>query len=282
MVKAYSGTVLAGGWNGFYRSTNNGSTWAPIGSGSFNLQGCLGDTALTLLYQKTYHGIQDIYYNSASTDWWAVSYMKANPCGGTPPTKGLLRSTDGGATWTAMEDSVQRRGVYVDSCGRRVHLTSGEGFSSGPNSDAGINRATGKKTCRWDGGGAFFCVPEVATSTSSNSLYRNPTANAVRAYEGASSCKVYVAAQGYGVMVHDVACLSGYCEIEKGGPKERPVEVEAPPEAPQTTFRLAEMRGRVLYDVSGRKVKVTRVGVYFDPVIEHGKIVSRRTVLVTP
>jgi hypothetical protein len=62
----------------------------------------------------------------------------------------------------------------------------------------------------------------------------------------------------------------------------RAVEEAGPPLIGRRVFELAEVRGRVLYDLNGRRVQVQRAGVYFDPVIKDGKIVSRRTVLVTP
>ena len=65
--------------------------------------------------------------------------------------------------------------------------------------------------------------------------------------------KVYVAVPGYGLMSHSAA--GPFCTE---GPERESFDTQ-PAAIERTIFRLFEVEGRLLYDISGRKVKVMRV-----------------------
>lgn len=98
-------------------------------------------------------------------------------------------------------------------------------------------------------------------------------------------------APGYGVYAQSTGCnvagggCEGGCETERPHALGRPAEE---PKRPRTMFSVAEARALVrdgkleLYDVSGRRAKALKPGVFFQ--IERtkaGVVTARRTVLVT-
>lgn len=302
VVRAYGGTVLAGGWSGLFRSGDNGATWSrcttitkPTPAASLPAERNDPINSAPALHKRVWYGIQQIVFDGVGAKWYVVCYA---PAGGlTSGSKGVWSSTDHGQTFAVLggagsaADSVQRRGVAADSCGARIHITSGEAFSSGPNSNSTIQRATGKQTCRFSSG-SLVCVPEIAIGSagSRDPSFGNLFGHEIRFYDngqgGSTSTTVYVAVPGYGAMSHSAPSVPLFtpCKTEFGGGEGSDLGLEplAAPVVERTIFRVAEIRGRALYDLAGRKVKVTRAGVYFDPVMKDGKIIKRRTVLVTP
>jgi hypothetical protein len=246
------------------------------------------------LHKRVWYGVQQIVYDASGETWYVVCYA---PAGGlTSGSKGVWSSTNDGQTFGVLggsgspADSVQRRGVAADSCGLRIHITSGEAFSSGPNSSGAIQRATGKQTCRFSPLGTLICVPEIACSCGRDPLFGNLFGHEIRTYDdglcSGSSTTIFVAVPGYGLMSHTAPSLpaSTPCETQFGGGEGSGFALEpvAAPEVEPTILRVAEIRGRALYDLAGRKVNVMRAGIYFDPLVKDGRIIRRRTVLVTP
>lgn len=291
-VSEYNGTALAGGWNGIYRSINGGSTWTLIDNlGGYSQDppggdtNCFGETSS--LHTETWNGVQQ-FLHTEKGDWLAVIFMKTTAYAPTYRLKyGLWRSADDGATFNdSMYIKTLRRGIAADSCGYRLHLTSGDAFSAGPDRQGPLDTGDGEETIRWSGGSPVI-TPEV---TSAHAYFRNRLGGRVTTsnIDGVGTY-VWVGAPGYGVMLGvtptmppDAACETQLTGGGGGMSAGLSREESAAPVIGRRVFKLAEVRGRTFFDLSGRKVSVRRSGVYFDPVIKDGRIVSRRTVLVTP
>lgn len=283
--------VLAGGWAGLWRSTDNGSNWAEVTSGSdfdFSDEGDdKGD--LDKLNRVSWHGIHQILVDESV---WVVSYAKYNyspcttPC--IPANRGIWRSNDFGAsfaslTWqTGVTDTVVRRGIAVDSCSRRIHITSGTPHTGGINNTTALNRASGKLTCPLDASGNFVYSKCKVDAVGAGLRYR--FGGAVIA--SGSNEYVYVAVPGNGLMRQTVETGGQTpCETQLGGGegmRARQVREEhSAPKVEQTLYALKDAYDLEFYDLSGRKVKVTKPGVYFERRELPGKV-TRRTVVVTP
>jgi hypothetical protein len=213
-----SNTVMAGGWSGLYRSTNGGDTFSSVDD--LGLGSCPGSTASP--HQEQWNGIHDIWFDSVGGSWWATSY-KPNDGTCNSGKYGLLRSSDDGVTWSVAVSGYYRRGVVVDSCGSRVYLTSGEGFSSGPNKEAkGEFDTEGVQTCRISTSGVITCKNDVSNGSLSSTTFRNPTASRLSVWHEQDSTYVYVATQGLGfAWFKDPPKNDFLCETEFRGGEEQ-------------------------------------------------------------
>ena len=296
--------VLAGAVNGIWYNNNNGAndSW----SHALDLGANSGDQG-DIKHTEDWTGVHELYYDSEGGRYYATVYAPYNATPGT--WYGVYQSSDG-STWRMISptpdddpfvDNKLRRGVYVDSCGLRVHITSSYGFSSGPNSTSGqFDQANGCQTCRFANGnpatGALVCDDEIPTT---EPTYRNRFGGRISMYRSTSAGVLYVGAQGYGLMQYSLnqpsSCGGGGgceepCETDLGGGEGEGAggEVVA---SPRTHYLVAEVgqlfvapedREVTVYDISGRSVKSPGPGVYFVVTrTKSGALVSRRTVVVT-
>jgi hypothetical protein len=296
VVKGYNGVVFAGGWSGLYKF--NGSSWSHVTSVQEPTPTASGaDNVTTKIHRHLWYGVQDIYLDPNGY-WYVTCYSPT--IGLTTGKRGVWRSTDGGTTFSqlggagGLQDKNLRRAVYVDSCGARIHITSGVGFSS-PVSGSDQFGEPGLEVCRFKADGTLTCVAEISAG---DGVWGFPQAHAITSNMDAV---VYTISPGYGV--HAVP-TAGYCDTG-GGCGDPPCETERPGKSPdgsaarsreedaaklpRTLFSVADARGKVqsgrlvLYDLTGRKVREPRPGVYF--VVERNKagvVTARRTVVVTP
>jgi hypothetical protein len=279
VVTTINDVVLAGGWAGLWRSANHGSSWSEVTSGNdFDFSDAGDDKGdLDELQHVSWHGVQQILVDE---NVWVVSYVDHSYSGST--NKGIWRSSDNGATFSAVMDTTVRRGIAIDPCSRRVHITSGTPHTSGTNSGTALDRASGKLTCPLDASGNF--VYTKCKVDASGTDYRYRFGGAV--VSNGNSDYVYVSVPGNGLMRQTLE--SGdedECETQFGGGggawAHRPREEVAAPAIERNMFSLKEVHDREYYDLSGRKVKVTKPGIYFERLLLPGKA-TRRTVLVTP
>lgn len=312
-VRAVGGTIVAGGWKGIYTSTDGGLNWTQrddLGLSS----SCYGETSS--LHLETWNGIHDIFYSPGLQDWWATSYMKPDASSSclSAGDYGILRTWYPTATWTLYKSQVACRGVAVDSCGERIHYTSGSSFSNGTDNDTEINNERGKQTARWanGAGSSLTVVDDVFTGTNASNPtavadedYPNPSGGNVAVIEGANNSTVYVAVQGHGLMSETFGvwscggggggCEDPPCEIENerpggGGKRARSrAEEHDGPALPRSIYSVAEGQELVrsgkleLYDAAGRRVKAPGPGIYFS--VERNKarvVTARRAVIITP
>ena len=279
VVTTINDVVLAGGWAGLWRSANHGSSWSEVTSGNdFDFSDAGDDKGdVDALQHVSWHGIHQILVDE---DVWVVSYVDHSYSGST--NKGIWRSTDNGATFSAVMDTTVRRGIAIDSCSRRVHITSGTPHTSGTNSSTALDRASGKLTCPLDASGNF--VYSKCKVDASGTDYRYRFGGAI--VSNGNSDYVYVSVPGHGLMRQTLETGGqDACETQFGGGggawAHRPHEEPAQPVVEPTLFSLKEVRDREYFDLSGRKVKVTKPGIYFERRVLPGGI-TRRTVLVTP
>lgn len=156
---------------------------------------------------------------------WVVSYYKHT--GTAPRRKGVWMSDNAGVSFgtTAIMDSVLRRGVAIDSAGRRLHITSGAATTFGTTDAAEMTAGVGKQTCHGTAGYTFSVSN--CTVDAQHADYRFPFAGAIYAGGLGGFCGVLVGVPGYGFMRQDLPCPnlgSGGC----GGPEEPPCEIERP------------------------------------------------------
>ena len=107
----------------------------------------------------------------------------------------------------------------VDSCGSRIYLTSGEGFSSGPNKEtSGDFNTEGVQTCRISPSGVITCKSDVSNGSLSSPTFRNPMASRLSVAYGQDSTYVYVGAQGLGLAFFKDPLKDDFlCETQFGG-----------------------------------------------------------------
>jgi hypothetical protein len=180
-------------------------------------------------------------------------------------------------------DKVLMRATAVDSCGLRYYATSGKGFSSPVNGSADL-ATKGVQTCRFNNADppVLVCVDLVS---SPHVLWGNRWAHAIRTFDDQEGhAKLYVAAPGYGVMARDIDAVpvEDPCETTRPARLVPSTEETLGPLIGRRVFTLAEAKGMVLFDLSGRRTEVRRPGIYFDQVVKDKRVVGRKTVLVTP
>ncbi|HKQ58966.1 MAG TPA: sialidase family protein [Candidatus Eisenbacteria bacterium] len=278
VVTTVNGVVMAGGWAGLWRSSDHGSNWAQIGTTSptsnFDFTSDKGDVAH--LERMKWHGIHQIMNDEYL---WVVSYAGDAYSGS--KNKGVWRSADVGASFpsSAFMDSTLRRGVAVDSCSRRVHITSGAAHNAGTNDSDELDHASGKLTCRLDGSAAL--ASKVVEAAGQHYRYRFGGSVVTSANNYA-----FVCVPGYGLMRQTLPSTfpPEECQTEfqgGGGMRAARSREEVPRMVEPSVLRIADARERVLFDLSGRKVKASRPGVYFEQRLI-GTRVARRTVIVVP
>lgn len=196
VTQAKDGVVLAGGTGGLYRMSGDSTAWTPVEKGAFDFSGDAGDVG-NGIHRIRWHGIQQILFDPyVAKRVWVVSYYKHS---GTPGKRvGIWRSDDMGVTFTQVSNARLRRGVAVDSLGRRLHVTSGAALTAGANDPVELNAAQGKETWRDDGSGGFTR----RSIDTAHPDYRYPLGGAVFAAEDG---KVFVGVPGYGFMRQDLA-----------------------------------------------------------------------------
>jgi hypothetical protein len=284
--------LLAGGWQGLYRY--NGSGWSQVTTiDAPNPTAASAENTTTHLHRHLWYGVHDIYMDSNGL-WYVACYAPSTADGSFTGSKGIYRSTtSAGTTFEQIRDGHMYQAVAVDSCGARLYFTSGRGFSS-PVNGSDQFQGHGLEIGRWDG--SNLRVEDAFAP--GDGIWGFPQAHAIRAPDDFG---VYVIAPGYGI--HKVtgggACsgggggCEGGCETERPGgaasASSAPAGGESVAKLPQTVFTVAVVRneiaeGRlVLYDLTGRKTKSPRPGVYFVLVRNPAGIVtSRRMVIVTP
>ena len=196
VTQARDGVVLAGGTGGLYRASGDATTWTPVEQGAFDFSADPGGVGAEI-HKVRWHGIQQILFDPYRPNRvWVVSYYSHR---GTPGKRvGIWRSDDLGVTFTQVSDARLRRGVAVDSLGRRLHVTSGAALTAGANDPVELTAAQGKETWRDDGSGAFAR----RSIDTWHPDYRYPFGAAVFAAEDG---KVFVGVPGYGFMRQDLA-----------------------------------------------------------------------------
>lgn len=277
VVTTINDVVLAGGWAGLWRSADHGSTWSEITSGNdFDFSDTGDDKGdLDKLNRVSWHGIHQILVDE---NVWAVSYTNLGYTGST--NKGIWRSSDNGASFASVMDSTLRRGVAVDSCARRVHVTSGRPHTGGTNSGSELDGASGKLTCPLDASGNFVLTKCKVEATGPDYRYRFGGAIVT----SGNSDYVYVSVPGHGMMRQTLETGGADpCGIQRAGGAwaHRPREEGPAATVEPSIFSVREAYDREYYDLSGRKVKVTKPGIYFERRVGPGQI-TRRTVVVTP
>ena len=197
VTQARGGVVLAGGTAGLYRmSGGDSTTWTPVEKEAFDFGNDPGEVG-SEIHKVRWHGIQQILFDRyAANRVWVVSYYRHK---GTPGKRvGIWRSDDLGVTFTQVSNARLRRGVAVDSLGRRLHVTSGAALTAGANDPVELNAAQGKETWRDDGSGAF----SRRSIDTAHPDYRYPLGAPVFAAEDG---KIFVGVPGYGFMRQDLA-----------------------------------------------------------------------------
>ena len=293
-VGSNGNTILVGGLYHLYRSTDGGSTWSTVSSivpPNPGTNEAASDTTSTL-HRMRWNGVQQILWDTMGSKWFVVCYSGGSLSSG---SRGVYVSSDDGQSFSLLggsgspADSAFRRGIAVDSCGGRFHITSGAMFSSVVNGYGNMKlQHSGKQTCRYTGGGSgIACVPDIASNFPvgfRSDQWGFASAHGVVAYDDwlyeSNSATVYVLAPGYGVQRYQTG--GGNCVERPAGDfsASRPAEEVSVPR--RSVFKLSEASGRTYFDLTGRRVKVERPGIYYDPIIKDGRVVSRRTVLVTP
>jgi hypothetical protein len=320
LVEAHHGTILAGAavsdasQANVYVSTDAGANWSAVtgmlgcGSNALHLKDEAGPSTSRFkknAHQQVWSGAHQFFYDSDSAVWWAAMFGTSTSCDD-DKRRGAYYSEDDGATWTrATQDQKYVRGVVSDSCGLRVHYSSGASLSNGSDDQNEIDGQRGVETGRWatttgTGGssGRFKSVtedvytgsdPEHVTAAAASGSYPNPTGGYLVSQQGVDSGAndaLYVCAQGYGIMQTTYVSGSGTCSLERQefGAR-RPAEE---PKLPRTMFSVDEARALVadhrleLYDVSGRRAQSIRPGLYFQVERNAAKLITaRRMVLVT-
>ena len=162
VTQARDGIVLAGGTHGLYRSrAPDYRTWSAVENGAFDFSDDPGevvdprDPGVSTLHKRRWHGIQQILFDPliAHRVWVVSYYAHRTPAPG--KRIGVWRSDDDGATFVPVTTATLRRGVAIDSLGRRLHITSGVATTAGCNDTRDLRAAEGKETWRDDGSGAF-------------------------------------------------------------------------------------------------------------------------------
>jgi len=187
--------VLAGGTGGLYRMSGDSTAWTPVEKGAFDFSTDPGDIGPEI-HKVRWHGIQQILFDPyVAKRVWVVSYYKYKD---TPSKRiGIWRSDDLGLTFTQISNARLRRGVAVDSLGRRLHVTSGAALTAGANDPNELNAAHGKETWRDDGSGTF----KLRSIDTGHPDYRYPFGAAVCAAEDG---RIFVSVPGYGFMRQDL------------------------------------------------------------------------------
>jgi hypothetical protein len=258
-----SGTLLAGGPAGIYRSTD-GETWTETKDLGFD--SCVGDATP---YKENWNGAHSFSFHPGSLTWVCGSYWNNGNCGS--PTYGLLRSSDDGVNWSTVTAKRSVRTAYADSCGNRYFMTTGSSFTNGVDNDNEWDRQRGLQIGRYQYGtsGTFYLTDQVYTGsvtgtvTGSSASYRNPNANRMLTVTSGGTFHVYLAAQGYGVFMS--ANVAGppddeLCGIDfHGGGGEmlmQPVVEERPFTISYANGAFTPShRGRIqVFDLLGRKI----------------------------
>jgi len=195
VTQAKDGVVLAGGTGGLCRMSGDSTAWTPVEKGAFDFSSDPGDVG-TELQKVRWHGIQQILFDPyVAKRVWVVSYYKHK---GEPAKRvGIWKSDDLGVTFTQISNARLRRGVAVDSLGRRLHVTSGAALTAGANDPAELSAAEGKETWRDDGSGTF----KKRAIDTGHPDYRYPFGTAIVAAEDG---KIFVSVPGYGFMREDL------------------------------------------------------------------------------
>jgi xyloglucan-specific exo-beta-1,4-glucanase len=125
-------TLLAGGQQGLYRSTDNGSTWNQVTGMSFFAQGNPFAKSGNAIYALAFNGNggSNFQYLCKSLDggltwtrvsdrqWQATSLVNANgslwiAASGPGSQKGIFQSTDNGASWTQAAGGMLNQTTYA-------------------------------------------------------------------------------------------------------------------------------------------------------------------------
>jgi hypothetical protein len=307
VVRASNDVVMAGGPKGLWRKS--GGSWSQVTDipAPTNSGGTGGEKAGTHVHRHQWNGVQDIYCNPWSpNDWYVVVYSSSGTSGG------VYKSTNGGVNFTQFSTTGSggttdrtkvRRSVLVDSCGV-VHIASGQMFSSSIQDFPGA----GKEIAVPNGSGGFNWITEGPEYESGFPDIHTLLHGFQRTGLGAGALGFVTAGQYYWGVAPGQGVfneISSYCPPPQGGggceePCEteghtppgsragRPREEGEQPKLPRTMFSIAEARelissGRLeLYDVSGRRTKEPRPGLFFQ--LERnrlGAVTARRMVLVT-
>ena len=207
VTQAKDGVVLAGGTGGLYRSRGpRYDTWTPVENGAFDFSGDPGEVAdpknpdVPTLHKKRWHGIQQILFDpQIANRVWVVSYYGYGKRKSGPGKRvGVWKSDDLGLTFTPITTATLRRGVAVDSLGRRLHITSGVATTGGCNDEREIAAAEGKETWRDDGSGTF----KARSIDTDHPDYQYPFGGPIDIPEDG---RVFVGVPGYGFMRQDLS-----------------------------------------------------------------------------
>jgi hypothetical protein len=291
-----TGTVLAGGPSGIYRSVDAldaHAYWALVED-----YGGLptGDVTASGLHTEKFNGVHQFYYDTNQNWWYAAVYLDptTTSSGSTPFTSnrknkkgGVLISKDDGQTWTALAPANTKyrygvRSVAVDSCGFRVWASASPEVSGPVDKASDYDSLEAMTMFRLNSSGAVTAYQGVLGG---NAGYRSNSG--ARVAINANTDDIYLSQSGTGVMFYGTADPGDGCGIQRPFVAQRP-RVEATP-APigRRVFFVQEAEAMVragaleLYDVSGRRARDLSHGLYFS--VERnrgGTITARHLVLV--
>jgi hypothetical protein len=272
-------TILAGGPDGIWRRNGTGA-WSHVKTFSY------ANPKVPNLHKRTWAGVHDIRQGTDGK-WWATVYSTDDEDGG------LYYSTDDGQTWTSESRAEYRyaQNVWPDSGGARVFITYSSDMS-GPIDNAAEMLSPG----------VLELIPaassghDVANLTIGDAKFRRPVAGPIVTqqvpHQGTDN--ICVVGSGYGVLSGQIpntwvdTCPDPPCGTERAGSKAtRPHEEAEPAKIGRREYTVAEARALVqagqleLYDVSGRRSREPRAGLFFS--IERNKagaVTARHLVLV--